>query len=111
MDTSSFVPATGATVLAAAVSNLAAINDNLNLQLSAARTEICRLEELLKTCSCKDSSEKIENTSEKNHNEKKLKPWNYKTILCTHFEKGTCTRGDKCHFAHGVEELRKIPEN
>ncbi|GAB4856100.1 hypothetical protein Ancab_024740 [Ancistrocladus abbreviatus] len=32
---------------------------------------------------------------------------NYKTKLCDNFAKGSCTFGDRCHFAHGAEELRK----
>ncbi|CAA0823847.1 Zinc finger CCCH domain-containing protein 36 [Striga hermonthica] len=32
---------------------------------------------------------------------------NFKTKLCENFMKGSCTFGDKCHFAHGMEELRK----
>lgn len=32
---------------------------------------------------------------------------NYKTKLCENFTKGSCTFGDRCHFAHGAEELRK----
>ncbi|GKD16551.1 zinc finger CCCH domain-containing protein 14-like protein [Tanacetum coccineum] len=31
---------------------------------------------------------------------------NFKTKLCENFTKGSCTFGDKCHFAHGAEELR-----
>ncbi|XP_057547915.1 zinc finger CCCH domain-containing protein 31-like [Amaranthus tricolor] len=31
----------------------------------------------------------------------------YKTKLCENFTKGSCTFGDKCHFAHGAAELRK----
>ncbi|KAH9327917.1 hypothetical protein KI387_000025, partial [Taxus chinensis] len=31
---------------------------------------------------------------------------NLKTRLCEHFAKGTCTFGDKCHFAHGASELQ-----
>lgn len=31
----------------------------------------------------------------------------YKTVICKHFEQsGQCYLGDKCHFAHGSEELR-----
>ncbi|KAK6117527.1 hypothetical protein DH2020_048747 [Rehmannia glutinosa] len=32
---------------------------------------------------------------------------NFKTKLCENFSKGSCTFGDKCHFAHGVAEIRK----
>ncbi|GAB4843784.1 hypothetical protein Ancab_013749 [Ancistrocladus abbreviatus] len=32
---------------------------------------------------------------------------NYKTKLCENFSKGSCTFGDRCHFAHGASELRK----
>ena len=32
---------------------------------------------------------------------------NYKTKLCENFTKGSCTFGDRCHFAHGANELRK----
>lgn len=32
---------------------------------------------------------------------------NFKTKLCENFTKGSCTFGDRCHFAHGSEELRK----
>ncbi|KAG0465002.1 hypothetical protein HPP92_019166 [Vanilla planifolia] len=32
---------------------------------------------------------------------------NYKTKLCENFTKGTCTFGERCHFAHGASELRK----
>lgn len=32
---------------------------------------------------------------------------NYKTKLCENFTKGSCTFAERCHFAHGVEELRK----
>nr|DAD29999.1 TPA_asm: hypothetical protein HUJ06_031467 [Nelumbo nucifera] len=34
-------------------------------------------------------------------------PSNYKTKLCENFSKGSCTFGDRCHFAHGATELRK----
>ncbi|XP_061360214.1 zinc finger CCCH domain-containing protein 44-like isoform X4 [Gastrolobium bilobum] len=32
---------------------------------------------------------------------------NFKTKLCENFTKGSCTFGDRCHFAHGTDELRK----
>ncbi|KAL6564617.1 hypothetical protein OROMI_016067 [Orobanche minor] len=32
---------------------------------------------------------------------------NFKTKICDNFTKGTCTFGDRCHFAHGAEELRR----
>ncbi|KAJ4705574.1 zinc finger CCCH domain-containing protein 14-like [Melia azedarach] len=32
---------------------------------------------------------------------------NFKTKLCGNFAKGSCTFGDRCHFAHGAAELRK----
>lgn len=32
---------------------------------------------------------------------------NFKTKLCENFSKGSCTFGDRCHFAHGANELRK----
>ncbi|WOL17208.1 hypothetical protein Cni_G25997 [Canna indica] len=31
----------------------------------------------------------------------------YKTKVCDNFTKGSCTFGDRCHFAHGANELRK----
>lgn len=41
--------------------------------------------------------------------QKKLK--RYKTTLCHNYENtGTCQMGDKCHFAHGKQELRKMNE-
>ena len=32
---------------------------------------------------------------------------NFKTKICENFNKGTCTFGARCHFAHGAAELRK----
>ncbi|ORX59299.1 hypothetical protein BCR36DRAFT_579880 [Piromyces finnis] len=35
----------------------------------------------------------------------------YKTRLCERFEaEGTCPYGNKCHFAHGTVELRRMPQ-
>jgi Zinc finger C-x8-C-x5-C-x3-H type (and similar) len=35
----------------------------------------------------------------------------YKTSLCRHFENlGKCDLADKCHFAHGKDELRKASD-
>ncbi|XP_059649056.1 zinc finger CCCH domain-containing protein 14-like [Cornus florida] len=31
----------------------------------------------------------------------------FKTKMCENFAKGSCTFGDRCHFAHGAIELRK----
>eukprot|EP00897_Mesotaenium_endlicherianum_P007294 jgi/Mesen1/6593/ME000338S05764 len=31
---------------------------------------------------------------------------NFKTRLCERYQQGTCTFGDRCHFAHGTAELR-----
>ena len=38
-------------------------------------------------------------------------PPNYKTRLCVRFEAGNCPFADKCHFAHGREELRDPSAN
>ncbi|GAV86017.1 KH_1 domain-containing protein/zf-CCCH domain-containing protein, partial [Cephalotus follicularis] len=32
---------------------------------------------------------------------------NFKTKICDNFAKGSCTFGDRCHFAHGADELRR----
>ncbi|KAK7358053.1 hypothetical protein VNO80_17352 [Phaseolus coccineus] len=32
---------------------------------------------------------------------------NFKTKLCENFTKGSCTFGERCHFAHGTDDLRK----
>ena len=34
-----------------------------------------------------------------------------KTMLCTHFAKGRCERGEPRSYAHSVEELRDVPSN
>lgn len=34
------------------------------------------------------------------------RPGNYKTLICRHFERGHCSRGKACNFAHGGAELR-----
>lgn len=37
--------------------------------------------------------------------------YKYKTTLCKHFESNKeCPRAEKCHFAHGKEELREIKD-
>ena len=37
-------------------------------------------------------------------------PVKYKTVLCKHFKSSKgCSFGDKCQFAHGINELRSIP--
>ena len=33
----------------------------------------------------------------------------FKTKLCPNFDRGTCTRGRLCNFAHGQHELRSKP--
>ena len=36
-------------------------------------------------------------------------PSNFKTVLCTYYEKdGYCRYGDKCNFAHGQKELKYL---
>ena len=38
-------------------------------------------------------------------------PNNYKTVLCAFFKKdGGCSKGMECHYAHGEEELRSLPD-
>ncbi|XP_059665169.1 zinc finger CCCH domain-containing protein 14-like [Cornus florida] len=32
---------------------------------------------------------------------------NFKTKLCENFTKGSCTFGERCHFAHGADDMRK----
>nr|QEX51231.1 zinc finger CCCH domain-containing protein 14-like isoform X1 [Cymbidium ensifolium] len=32
---------------------------------------------------------------------------NFKTKICDNFTKGSCTFGERCHFAHGAADLRK----
>ncbi|KAF8398499.1 hypothetical protein HHK36_017428 [Tetracentron sinense] len=32
---------------------------------------------------------------------------NFKTKLCENFGKGSCTFGERCHFAHGASEMRR----
>ena len=32
---------------------------------------------------------------------------NFKTKLCENFAKGSCTFGERCHFAHGADEVRR----
>eukprot|EP00933_Yihiella_yeosuensis_P030208 TRINITY_DN23865_c0_g1_i1.p1 TRINITY_DN23865_c0_g1~~TRINITY_DN23865_c0_g1_i1.p1 ORF type:complete len:221 (+),score=43.74 TRINITY_DN23865_c0_g1_i1:98-760(+) len=34
----------------------------------------------------------------------------YKTVLCSWHEKGNCSSGDQCRFAHGASELREDPD-
>lgn len=33
----------------------------------------------------------------------------YKTQMCKYFLEGKCNKGEKCNFAHGEQELKKIP--
>ncbi|CAM6094138.1 unnamed protein product [Calypogeia fissa] len=32
---------------------------------------------------------------------------NFKTKMCENYAQGTCTFGDRCHFAHGAHEMRE----
>jgi len=35
----------------------------------------------------------------------------FKTTMCRAYEQNeTCTMGERCHFAHGREELRRIKD-
>ncbi|XP_059302999.1 zinc finger CCCH domain-containing protein 14-like [Lycium ferocissimum] len=34
-------------------------------------------------------------------------PGPFKTKMCANFSRGSCTFGEKCHFAHGANELQK----
>uniref|UniRef100_A0A5B6YIQ1 Putative zinc finger CCCH domain-containing protein 14 n=1 Tax=Davidia involucrata TaxID=16924 RepID=A0A5B6YIQ1_DAVIN len=43
----------------------------------------------------------------KNHGAPAPPASNYKTKLCENFAKGSCTFGERCHFAHGAAKLRK----
>jgi hypothetical protein len=36
----------------------------------------------------------------------KLDPNTYKTSLCTYYLQGGCRNAEKCHFAHGTNDLR-----
>ena len=33
---------------------------------------------------------------------------NFKTVLCENYERGICTRGANCTFAHGAGELQAV---
>eukprot|EP00891_Asterochloris_glomerata_P008101 jgi/Astpho2/8101/fgenesh1_pg.00120_%23_62_t len=33
----------------------------------------------------------------------------HKTRMCQKWQEGSCTFGDRCHFAHGQQEIRKLP--
>ncbi|KAI4381256.1 hypothetical protein MLD38_007348 [Melastoma candidum] len=43
----------------------------------------------------------------KNHGAPHAPRSNFKTKLCDNFAKGSCNFGDRCHFAHGMEELSR----
>jgi len=36
----------------------------------------------------------------------KVAPLNFKTRMCENFAKGACNYGDRCHFAHGDQDMR-----
>eukprot|EP01118_Nematostelium_gracile_P010472 TRINITY_DN3612_c0_g1_i1.p1 TRINITY_DN3612_c0_g1~~TRINITY_DN3612_c0_g1_i1.p1 ORF type:complete len:201 (+),score=15.48 TRINITY_DN3612_c0_g1_i1:71-673(+) len=50
----------------------------------------------------------IPNAGESQQGNVRMDLTKWKTQLCHHFRKGTCTHGDDCLFAHGEHELKPV---
>jgi len=117
-------PANAASTLVATVCNLTAANTELNRRLALAEAEIARLTAELGRCNCsgdapavavKEFKPKPKQKPEQKPEQKpkpkpepkpKPRPANFKTVLCRNFmENGECSYGDRCHFAHGDDDL------
>lgn len=53
-----------------------------------------------------ESKKELENLKLNNNNMNK-----YKTQLCRFYKNGVCDKKDKCFYAHGIEELKKIKKD
>ncbi|CAK0893432.1 unnamed protein product [Prorocentrum cordatum] len=52
--------------------------------------------------------EVLEESSTERESSSPPNPRNYKTAPCWHFGRGRCAMGERCRFAHGPAELRKL---